>query len=78
MARYGKPLDPTLSLDGLDKLDLVDGCALYHLRHLARYDVIARDFVVWASPGHEPLAELGAAVAAALIHLAKIARGGPR
>jgi hypothetical protein len=44
------------------------------LRHLGRYDVIARDFFVLLRPGAEPLAELAATIAAALTHLARASR----
>lgn len=39
------------------------------LRHLARYDVIARDFLVYRTPNEEPITELASAVTAALMHL---------
>jgi hypothetical protein len=72
MARYGKPLAPEILLDG-PFLDAGGGRVLHRLRHLARYDVIARDFLVWSTPGHEPVAELAVSVTAALLHLAKAA-----
>ena len=72
MARYGKPLAPDIALDG-PSLDAGGGRALHLLRHRARYDVIARDFLVWSVPGQEPVAELAIAVTAALVHLAELA-----
>jgi len=69
MARYGKPLAPDVALDG-PRLDVGGGRALQLLRHRARYDVVARDFLVWSAPGQEPVAELAIAVAGALVHLA--------
>jgi len=71
MARYGKPLAPDVRLDG-PCLELGGGRRIRHLRHLARYDVIARDFLVWTSPGQEPVAELAVTVSAALVHLARL------
>jgi hypothetical protein len=73
MERYGKPLADGVPLDG-PRLDLGGGRSLCRIRHLARYDVIAKDFVVWSAPGREPLAELAVAVSGALVHLAKAAR----
>ena len=72
MQRYGRPLADGIELDGT-RLELGGGSALFLLRHLAKYDVIARDFVVWTSPGREPLAELAVAISGALAHLAKAA-----
>ncbi len=70
--RYGKPLaddvrptKPGIALPG--------GGELRPLRHLATYDVIARDYLVLALPGEEPLAELATTIAAALLHLARSA-----
>jgi hypothetical protein len=70
MERYGKPLADGVAIDG-PTLALGDGATLHHIRHLARYDVIARDFLVWCAPGREPLAELAVTIAGALQHLAK-------
>jgi hypothetical protein len=74
MKRYGKALaadivvsGPTLELEGGSKLSL--------LRHRARYDVVARDFLVYQAPGSEPVAELATSVSAALAHLARAPRG---
>ena len=72
MTRYGKPLAADIRLDG-PSLDLGGGAVLRLLRHLARYDVIARDYLVWSAPGREPLAELAVAISAALVHLARLA-----
>jgi hypothetical protein len=74
MKRYGKPLSPDVELRG-PRLDVGAGRELWMLRHLARYDVIAKDFLVWLAPGEEPLAELAVGVTAALVHLARAARG---
>jgi hypothetical protein len=73
MERYGKPLADGIAADG-PKLELGDGRALCRIRHRGRYDVIARDFLVWTVPGREPLAELAVAISGALVHLANAAR----
>jgi hypothetical protein len=77
MDRYGKPLADGVALDG-PRVDLGASGVLYMIRHRGWYDVIARDFVVWAPPGREPLAELATAVSAALVHLARAAGQAPR
>jgi hypothetical protein len=74
MARYGKPLAEGVRVEG-PRVDLGEGRALVRIRHLARYDVIARDFLVWIAPGREPIAELAVAVSGALVHLAKAKSG---
>lgn len=68
--RFAKPLDPTIVPRGV-RLEVGTEGRLMHLRHLARYDVVARDYVVLDRPGKEPLAELCTAIAAALVHLAE-------
>lgn len=70
MERYGKPLADEIAIDG-PSLDLGAGKTLTLIRHLARYDVVARDYLVFAAPGREPLAELAVAVTGALVHLAE-------
>jgi len=70
MVRYGKPLAEDVALDGA-RLLLQDGSALCMLRHRARYDVIARDFLVYVRLHEAPLVELSTSVAAALSHLAR-------
>ena len=74
MRRYGKPLADGVSPEG-PALDLGGGRKLVRMRHLARYDVIAKDYLVWSAPGQEPIAELATAIAAALVHLTKAAAG---
>jgi hypothetical protein len=71
MHRYGKELaddivvsGPTLELAGERRISL--------LRHRARYDVIAKDFLVFEAPNRAPVAELATTVAAALAHLARL------
>jgi hypothetical protein len=69
MQRYGKPL-----AEGIDPigptLELLGGQVLSLFRHRARYDVIAKDFLVYRAPGREPLAELATSVSGALAYLA--------
>lgn len=71
--RYGKPLDSSIALPQ-QGLDLGGGVQLFALRHLARFDVIAKDYVVLSRPGEEPLCELSVSIAGALSHLAHLAR----
>ncbi|MBX3260605.1 MAG: hypothetical protein KIS78_32555 [Labilithrix sp.] len=73
MARYGKPLETSERLTSVGALDLGDGRVLRHVRHLARYDVIARDFLVYEVAGAEPLCALATTVAGALDHLGRAA-----
>jgi hypothetical protein len=72
MERYGKPLADGVPLEG-PHVDLGDGATLYRIRHKSFYDVIARDFLVWTSPGRDSLAELATAISAALVHFAEVA-----
>jgi len=71
--RYGKPLADDVAPNGR-ALMLGPGVVLRMLRHRARYDVLARDFVVLDRPGAPPLAELAITVAGALAHLARAGR----
>jgi hypothetical protein len=69
MERYARPLADEVALP--PGIPIGDGCTLHLLRHRARYDVIARDFLVLARPGQEPIAELSTTIAAALAYLAR-------
>ena len=69
--RFGREKAPEVSLEGAPRLDLGGGRAVVHLRHRARYDVIARDFLVLERPERPPQVELATAIAAALVHLAE-------
>jgi hypothetical protein len=73
MTRYGAPLETAEPLIAVDVLDLGDGRGLRHVRHLARYDVIARDYLVYEGRGREPLCALATTVAGALAHLGRAA-----
>jgi len=71
MGRFGAPLEPSEPLIAVATLDLGGGRAVRHVRHLALYDVIARDFVVYDVPGRDSLCALAITVSAALAHLAR-------
>jgi hypothetical protein len=73
MERFGRPLDRAARLVEVASLPLADGNVLRHARHLARYDVIARDFLVYVTSDREPLCALATTVTGALTHLARAA-----
>ncbi len=78
-ARYAKELDPSVTMpDDADTLALDvtsgSGSRLVRLRHLARFDVIARDYLVLVREGQPALVELATAITAALVHLVSAAR----
>jgi hypothetical protein len=75
MSRFGAPLDPAARVAVVATLELGNGRSLGHVRHLARYDVIARDYLVYHSGDEDPLCALATTVAAALAHLG-LAAGG--
>jgi hypothetical protein len=72
MERFGRPLEKELAVEG-PELSLADGSRVVRFRFRPRFDVIARDYLVYCAPDQEPLCELSAAVAAALEHLAAAA-----
>ena len=74
LARFGAPFDEDARSSLVDTLHLAEGQSLRHLRHLAGYDVIARDYLVYEHADGEPLCALAATVAAALLHLGKAQR----
>ena len=71
MRRFGKPLEGGQTPPAEETLDLGEGRTLVRFRFLRRYDVIARDYLVFSAPGGEPLCEMATAVTAALHHLAR-------
>jgi hypothetical protein len=71
MARFGAPLDPSSRVVSIATLELGAGRALRHVRHLARYDVIARDYLVYEAADREPLCALATTIAGALDHLGR-------
>jgi len=77
MLRYGAPFDETEEVLPVAAIDLGAGRCLRHVRHLAGYDVIARDYLVYEAPDEPPLCALSATVARALLHLARLHRPEP-
>jgi hypothetical protein len=73
LARYGAPLDAGAEITLVAELDLGDARRLRHVRHLAGYDVVPRDYLVLDGGDGEPLCAMGAQVAGALMHLARAA-----
>jgi hypothetical protein len=71
MARFGAPLDSDSDVVAVAAMNLTGGRALRHVRHLAKYDVIARDYLVYEVAGSEPLCALATSAAGALDHLAR-------
>jgi hypothetical protein len=67
MRRYGKPLADDVAVNG-PRLD-VDGCTLSILRYRPRYDVIAKDYLVYSASSGPPVAELATAVTGALAYV---------
>lgn len=76
MARYGAPLELTERITEVARLPLADGTVLRTVRHLARFDVIARDYVIYDRPGAEPICAMATTVVGALTHLARAAARG--
>jgi hypothetical protein len=76
MRRFARAIEPSLERELVEvaALDLGGGARLRHVRHLARYDVIARDWLVLEAPGQEPSGALATTVAGALSHLARAFR----
>ncbi|AKV00630.1 hypothetical protein AKJ09_07293 [Labilithrix luteola] len=80
MQRFGGPLEASERVVDVGALTLDDGASLRHVRHLARYDVIAKDFLVYETSDAEALCALATTVAGALAHLGrafKRSRGEP-
>ncbi len=71
LTRYGAPFDAAARIAPVASFALGEGEVLRHVRHLAGYDVIARDYLVYERPGSEALCALAASVAAALLHLGR-------
>jgi hypothetical protein len=74
MLRYGAPFDPNAACQRQGQLELDGGATLEHLRHLAGYDVIARDYLLYAEPDLDPVCAMATNVAGALRHLGLAAR----
>jgi len=73
MKRYGAPFDDQARVTAVAELELGEGRMLRHVRHLAGYDVVQRDYLVLERPGDESLCAPGTTVAGALQHLARVA-----
>jgi len=71
LVRYGAPFDPEARVTVVAELELGEGRRLRHVRHLAGYDVVERDYLVLDVGEGEALCAPGATVAAALGHLAR-------
>jgi hypothetical protein len=50
LSRFGAPFDNEASIRTVAELELPSGERLRHVRHLAGYDVIARDYIVYDGP----------------------------
>jgi hypothetical protein len=74
LARYGAPFDAEAEITEVAVLELGSARRLRHVRHLAGYDVVPRDYLVLEGDGLEPLCAMAATVAGALMHLARAAR----
>jgi hypothetical protein len=74
MARYGAPFDPEAHVAVIGELFVSDERRVRQVRHLAGYDVIARDYLVLDIRGRESLCALGTTVAGALQFLARAAK----
>ena len=74
LARYGAPFDAEAPVTEIAVLELGDGRRLRHVRHLAGYDVVPRDYLVLEGGPGEPLCALGAAIVGPLQHLARVVR----
>lgn len=74
--RFGKPLEDGVweSIAPASPWLLGGGAALVTFRYLARYDVIARDWIALERPGKARVAALAVTIAGALEHLAAAAR----
>jgi hypothetical protein len=73
MRRYGRPLADDVAIDG-PRL-VAGGRSLSVLRYRPRYDVIARDYLVYAKGDETPTAELATAVTGALAYLLGLRSG---
>jgi hypothetical protein len=69
MLRYGAPFDAEAESQRCAELALGGGATLTHVRHLAGYDVVAKDYLVYAEPELPPVCVMATNVAGALRHL---------
>ena len=79
MQRYGRELSEELEAEAAASdvwVTLSDSSSLCAFRYRPRYDVIAKDYVVWRAPEQPSRIELAVTVAAALRHLAAALASG--
>jgi hypothetical protein len=69
MKRYARPLAALGALSGVLRLD--SGSVLAHMLYLPRFEVVPKDYLVWAEKGQEPRGELCAHLLPPLLHLAR-------
>jgi hypothetical protein len=68
MLRYARPLSDVGRLTS--HLRLSDQSVLGHMLYLPRFEVVPKDYLVWAQEGQEPVGELCALLLPPLLHLA--------
>ena len=71
LERFGAPFDADARIGTVASFIVNEHETLRHVRHLAGYDVIARDYLVYERSSGEALCALAATVSAALLHLAR-------
>lgn len=71
LTRFGAPFDPEAPSARVAVMTLTTGEVLCHVRHLAGYDVIARDYIVYEGPDTGAMCAMATTVAAALMHLGR-------
>lgn len=70
VGRYGAPFDEAEAVRRVGTLTLASGATIEHVRHLARFDVVARDYLVYGATGvRERTCASSTVVAGALAHL---------
>jgi hypothetical protein len=72
LERYGAPFDVQARVTPVGELQLGSGESLRHVRHLAGYDVVPRDYLVLSDGVGEGWCAHGASVAGPLLHLARV------
>jgi hypothetical protein len=71
LERFGAPFDSHARIATVASFIVNEHETLRHVRHLAGYDVIARDYLVYERSSGEALCALAATVSAALLHLGR-------
>jgi hypothetical protein len=75
LTRFGAPFDVDARISEVARLELGTNETLRHVRHLAGYDVVARDYLVYERSANEAWCALAATVSAALLHLGRASSG---